>query len=126
MAENNNLLDSLIYFYYYAVEMENIRLLGGFEYLLLLSVLRLGERAYGVTIRQELLERANTDFAIGAIYTGLSRLERKGFVESWLGEPTAERGGRAKRFYRVTADGVDAVNATQRAVEGMLDGLTLA
>ena len=83
--------------------MEDIRLFGGFESLLLLAVLRLGERAYGVTIRQELLARAKTDFAMGAIYTGLSRLERKGFVESWLGEPTAERGGRAKRFYRTAS-----------------------
>lgn len=106
--------------------MENVRLLGGFEYLLLLAVLRLGERAYGVTIRQELLERADTDFAIGAIYTCLSRLEKKGLVESWLGEPTAERGGRAKRFYRVTINGVDVLNGTQRAVQGMLDGLSLA
>jgi PadR family transcriptional regulator len=106
--------------------MENARLLGGFEYLLLLAVLRLGERAYGVTIRHELLERAATDFAIGAIYTGLSRLERKGFVESWLGEPTAERGGRAKRFYRVTASGAAVVNETQRAVQGMLEGLAPA
>jgi PadR family transcriptional regulator, regulatory protein PadR len=123
---NHNFLDKLINFYYFVGEMENERLLGGFEHLLLLAVLRLGEQAYGVTIRQELLERAATDFAIGAIYTGLSRLERKGFVESWLGEPTAERGGRAKRFYRVTANGVDVVNGTQRAVESMLDGLTFA
>ena len=106
--------------------MEDTRLLGGFESLLLMAVLRLGERAYGVTIRQELLAKAETDFAIGAIYTGLTRLERKGFVESWLGEPTAERGGRAKRFYRVTAGGVRVLNESQRAFQGMLDGLKLA
>ena len=120
------LLDCVKGFYYYAGYMENARLLGGFEYLLLLAVLRLGERAYGVTIRNELLERADTDFAIGAIYTGLSRLEKKGFVESWLGEPTAERGGRAKRFYRVTGSGVQVINESQRAVKGMLEGLTFA
>jgi len=120
------LVDSPFGLYYSAGEMENARLLGGFEYLLLLAVLRLGERAYGVTIRHELLERAATDFAIGAIYTGLSRLERKGFVESWLGEPTAERGGRATRFYRVTASGAAVVNETQRAVQGMLEGLAPA
>lgn len=106
--------------------MDEARLLGGFEHLLLLAVLRLGDRAYGVTIRQELLDRAQTDFAVGAIYTGLSRLERKGFVESWLGEPTAERGGRAKRFYRVSASGVAVLNETQRAVQSMLDGVALA
>jgi PadR family transcriptional regulator, regulatory protein PadR len=106
--------------------MEEARLLGGFEYLLLLAVLRLEDRAYGVTIRQELLDKAKTDFAVGAIYTGLSRLERKGYVESWLGEPTAERGGRAKRFYRVTASGVGVLRETQSAVQGMLEGLALA
>jgi DNA-binding PadR family transcriptional regulator len=119
-------LDSLNLFYYSVGEMEEARLLGGFENLLLLAVLRLGERAYGVTIRQELLERAKTDFAVGAIYTGLSRLERKGFVESWLGERTAERGGRAKRFYRVTAGGVAVLRETQSAVQGMLEGLAIA
>ena len=112
--------------YYFAGYMKTGRLLGGFEYLLLLAVLRLDERAYGVTIRRELLERADTDCAIGAIYTGLSRLEQKGFVESWLGEPTAERGGRAKRFYRLTAGGVNVLNETQRAVHCLLDGLSLA
>jgi len=112
--------------YYFAGYMKTGRLLGGFEYLLLLAVLRLDERAYGVTIRCELLERADTDCAIGAIYTGLSRLEQKGFVESWLGEPTAERGGRAKRFYRLTAGGVNVLNETQRAVHCLLDGLSLA
>src|SRR5262245_41867109 len=104
---------------------KNIRVLGGFESLLLLAILRLGERAYGVTIRQELLERAQKDIAIGAIYTSLNRLEQKGFVESWLGDPTTERGGRAKRFYRLTATGLNALNDTQRAMQSMLDGLTL-
>src|SRR5262245_28720360 len=105
-AVGRNLLDNCDYFTYFAVEIKNDRLLGGFESLLLLAVLRRGEQAYGVTIRQELLEKARKDVAIGAIYTGLDRLEQKGFVESWLGEPTAERGGRAKRFYRVTATGL--------------------
>jgi len=107
------------------MEGKNYRLLGGFESLLLLAILRLGERAYGVTIRQELLDQADKDVAIGAIYTGLDRLEQKGFVESWLGEPTAERGGRAKRFYRVTATGLSAFNDTQRAIQGLLEGLNL-
>src|SRR5262249_486097 len=112
-------------FTYIAGEMRNGRLLGGFESLLLLAILRLGEQAYGVTIRQELLERAHKDVAIGAIYTGLDRLEQKGFVESWLGEPTADRGGRAKRFYRITASGLRAFNDTQHVVRDMLDGLDL-
>jgi len=105
--------------------MTGRRLLGGFESLLLLAVLRLREGAYGLAIRQELLDRAHRDVASGAIYTALERLERKGFVESWLGEPTAERGGRAKRFYRVTAAGLRAFNDAQRAVQGLSTGLNM-
>lgn len=105
--------------------MSNGRLLGGFESLLLLSVLRLGERAYGVSIRQELIEKAGKDIAVGAIYTGLDRLAKKGLVESWRGEPTAERGGRAKRFYRVTAAGLKALNHKHQSMQGLLDGVDL-
>ena len=105
--------------------MQNNRLLGGFESLLLLAVLRLGDQAYGVTIRRELLDRAGKDVAVGAIYTGLDRLAKRGLVESWQGEPTAERGGRAKRFYRVTVTGLQVLNETQRALQGLLEGLDL-
>jgi PadR family transcriptional regulator, regulatory protein PadR len=94
--------------------------------MLLLAVLRLGEQAYGVTIRRELLTKANKDVAIGAIYTGLERLKRKGFVESWLGDPTSVRGGRAKRYYRLTARGLKILNDTQRAIQGLMVGLSLA
>jgi len=94
--------------------------------MLLLAVMRLGENAYGVTIRHELLTKAKKDVAIGAIYTGLERLERKGFVRSWLGEPTSARGGRPKRFYRVTANGRKVLNKTQGAIQGLMVGLDLA
>src|SRR5262249_58958613 len=104
------------------VLMKFHRLLGGFESLLLLSVLRLGERAYGVTIRQELIQRAGKDVAVGAIYTGLDRLAKKGLVESWQGEPTAERGGRAKRFYRVTTAGLGDIKHKKRGKEGLVGG----
>jgi len=106
--------------------MELDRMLGGFEHLLLLTVLRLDERAYGVSIRKEILERAGKDVAIGAIYTALDRLGKKGFVESWLGEPTTERGGRAKRFYRVTSAGRAALVETDRAIKNVSKGLKLA
>ena len=99
------------------------RLLGGFENLLLLAILRLDDRAYGVTIRQELLDQAKKDVAVGAIYTGLDRLEQKGFVKSWTGEPTPERGGKAKKFYRVTAQGKIALNETHRALNRLSHGL---
>jgi DNA-binding PadR family transcriptional regulator len=106
--------------------MKADRTLGGFESMLLLAVLRLGEQAYGVPIRHELLSKAKKDVAIGAIYTGLERLQRKRFVESWLGEPTSARGGRAKRYYRLTARGLKILNETQRAIRGLMVGLSLA
>ena len=103
--------------------MDKNRLLGGFENLLLLVILRLDDRAYGVAIRQELLDQAQKDVAIGAIYTGLDRLEQKGFVKSWTGEPTPERGGRAKKFYRVTAQGKKALQETHRAIHRLSTGI---
>jgi len=102
------------------------RTLGGFETILILAVLRLGDNAYGVSIRHELLTRAEKDVAIGAIYTALERLERKGFVESHLGEPTSIRGGRAKRYYRLTCRGLKTFNDTHRAIQGLMVGLNLA
>jgi PadR family transcriptional regulator PadR len=103
--------------------MKTSRLLGGFENLLLLVILRLEDRAYGVSIRHELLAQAEKDVAIGAIYTGLDRLEQKGFVKSWNGDPTPERGGRAKKFYSVTAQGKKALRETHRAVHRLSVGL---
>jgi PadR family transcriptional regulator, regulatory protein PadR len=100
--------------------------LGGFELVLLLAVLRLGDQAYGVTIRRELLSKAKKDVTIGAIYTALERMERKALIESWLGEPTPTRGGRAKRFYRLTAKGLKVLDETQRAIQGLMVGLGLA
>ncbi len=114
------------YLYYFVVYMATDKSLGGLESMLMLVVLRLGDQAYGVTIRRELLTRAKKDVAIGAIYTTMDRLERKGMVESWLGEPTRERGGRAKRYYRLTARGVKTLAETQRALEGLTAGLKLA
>jgi DNA-binding PadR family transcriptional regulator len=111
--------------YYTAVVMKTERLLGGFETLLLLAVIRLDGLAYGVTVREELREHAGKDVAVGAIYTGLDRLEQKGFVESWTGDPTPERGGRAKRFYRATANGVRAIKDTQAAIRRLSSGLKL-
>jgi PadR family transcriptional regulator, regulatory protein PadR len=105
--------------------MSSERLLGGFETLLLLAVIRLDDRAYGVTVQEELKREAGRDVAVGAIYTGLDRLEQKGFVESWSGDPTPERGGRAKRFYRVTARGIRAIRETQNAIRKLSSGLTL-
>jgi DNA-binding PadR family transcriptional regulator len=97
--------------------------LGEFEHIVLLAVLRLGDTAYGVTVRREIEARTGRDVSIGAIYATLNRLETKGLVKSRTGEPTAERGGRAKRLFRLTALGRRSVNEAQRVLARMLDGL---
>ncbi|SRR6266542_4323580 len=97
--------------------------LGEFEQLILLAVLRLHGRAYGVPIRQEIEQCTGRAVAIGAVYATLDRLERKGFVASQVGDPTPERGGRAKRFYAVRPEGVLALRQSQQAVRNMMRGL---
>jgi DNA-binding PadR family transcriptional regulator len=77
--------------------------LGRFEEVVLLALLRFPENAYGVPIRREIAERPGRDVSFGAVYTTFERLERKGYVSSRVGEPTQERGGRAKRYFRVEA-----------------------
>ena len=99
--------------------------LGEFEHIIVLALLRLSDRAYGVTVRQEIEFRIKREVSIGAVYATLDRLEAKGYVKSHLGEPTPERGGRSKRFFHVTAKGVAAVNRTHRALQSMTKGLDL-
>jgi DNA-binding PadR family transcriptional regulator len=99
--------------------------LGEFERVVLLGLLRLSDRAYGVTVRQEIEARTGREVSIGAIYATLDRLEAKGYVKSHLGDPTPERGGRSKRFFRVTAQGLAAVNQSLRAIRNMAEGLEL-
>lgn len=99
--------------------------LGEFEHIIILALLRLQDRAYGVTVRQEIECRAQREVSIGAVYATLDRLERKGYVKSRRGAPTPERGGRSKRFFRVTAKGMAAAHRTHRAFESMREGLDL-
>ena len=99
--------------------------LGEFEHIIVLALLRLEDRAYGVTVRQEIEFRIKREVSIGAVYATLDRLETKGYVKSHRGDPTPERGGRSKRFFRVTAKGVTAVNRTQRVLRSMTEGLDL-
>jgi DNA-binding PadR family transcriptional regulator len=99
--------------------------LGEFEHIVVLALLRLEDRAYGVTVRQEIQLRTNREVSIGAVYATLDRLEIKGYVKSRRGDPTPERGGRSKRFFRVTAKGVAAVNRTQHALQSMAEGVDL-
>lgn len=97
--------------------------LGDFEHLIVLAVMRLGADAYGMRVRQEIADRTGRDVAIGAVYATLDRLAEKNLVKSSLGEPSAERGGRAKRTFRVTSAGLHAVEQTQRHLREMVEGL---
>lgn len=97
--------------------------LGEFEQLVMFAVLRLDEDAYGTSIREELKLRADREVSPGAIFTTLERLESRGLVTSRYGEPTAERGGRRKRFYRLSADGRRALGRALRTVKRMARGL---
>lgn len=97
--------------------------LSEFELMILLSLLRLGEDAYGVPISHEIAACCGREVALGSVYAALDRLEDKGLVTSRLGDPTAERGGRAKRFFRVTHQGLRDVRATQRALVNLWRGL---
>ena len=99
--------------------------LGEFEQVVLLAILRLGDDAYGVTIRHEIRECTEREPAPGALYTTLDRLEQKGLLTSKYGDPTPARGGRAKRYFIVTARGVRAVARAQRAYQRLLKGLVL-
>jgi PadR family transcriptional regulator PadR len=110
----------LIYIVY---EMADRDYLGEFEHIIVLALLRLADQAYGVTVRQEIELRTEREVSIGAVYATLDRLEAKGYVKSHRGDPTPERGGRAKRFFQVTAKGVAAVSRTHRAFESMAEGL---
>jgi PadR family transcriptional regulator, regulatory protein PadR len=109
--------------FYIAGVMAGPGYVGEFEHLVLLALLRLADRAYGVTVRQEIQKRARREVSIGAVYATLDRLESKGYVKSSLGDPTPERGGRSKRFFRITPKGVAAVNRTHTALQRMTDGL---
>src|ERR1700676_5767690 len=100
--------------------------LGEFEHIIVLALIRLHDRAYGVSVRQEIEVRTRREVSIGAVYATLDRLEVKGYVKSHRGDPTPERGGRSKRFFRVTARGMAAVNRTHRALQKMAEGLDLA
>lgn len=97
--------------------------LGEFEQLVLLALLRLRENAYGVTIRREIERRAGREVSIAAVYTTLDRLEKKGLVSSWAGEPTPQRGGRSRRYFRMEAAGAEALAASYRTYKGMVAGL---
>jgi PadR family transcriptional regulator, regulatory protein PadR len=89
--------------------------IGEFEELVLLAILSQGDNAYGVSIHEALEEATNRSITIGSLYTTLSRLEEKGLVRSWIGEPSAERGGRAKRHYKIDSSARSLLREVQAA-----------
>lgn len=97
--------------------------LGEFEQLVMLTVLRLDDGAYSAAVRQELLERAGRDVSPGAVFTTLERLESRGLVASRYGDPTPERGGRRKRFYRLRAEGRRALARSLDTMRRVAEGL---
>lgn len=97
--------------------------LGDLELLVLLAVVRLGDGAYAPAVRDEIAARTHRDPSRGAVYVTLDRLEGKGFLQSRLGEPTAERGGKAKRLYTLAPPGLLAVQETVQSTQAMLHGL---
>jgi DNA-binding PadR family transcriptional regulator len=102
---------------------KNAPVLGDFEQLVLMGVLRLDTEAYGAAIRQEIHARCGRDVSINAVYTTLDRLERKGLLKSWTGEPTPQRGGRRRKFYALRPAGLAALRNAYHAFTTMADGL---
>jgi DNA-binding PadR family transcriptional regulator len=97
--------------------------LGEFEHIVLLAVLRLGDEAYGASVRREIETRTGRALTVGALYRTLDRLELKGYVASHVGDPTPERGGRAKRHFQLRPLGMRSLRASRQALAAMWDGL---
>lgn len=98
--------------------------LGEFEQLVLLAIVQLGDEAYGMTIRRQIEERTGRSVSIGALYTALERLERKGYVASTLSDPTPQRGGRAKRLFQLRKSGAAALRRSRDTLDRMWAGVT--
>jgi PadR family transcriptional regulator len=98
-------------------------LMGDFEAATILAITRLADDAYGMRIRQELESRLGRRVSIGAVYTTLDRMKEKGYVRASVGESTPERGGRAKKYFKVEALGYSALNRTRQASDAIWAGL---
>jgi len=97
--------------------------LGEFEQLVLIAIVRLDDDAYGATIRRDIEERTERRLSISAVYTTLGRLEQKGFVRSWIGEPTPQRGGRRRKHFALQPAGARALRSAYSAFGAMTAGL---
>lgn len=98
-------------------------ILGKFELMVMLALIRLGDRAYGVPISKTIEESTHREVLVGSVYAALERLEGKGLVASEVGEPTPERGGRAKRYFRITDEGLREVRSTRSALIKLWQGI---
>lgn len=101
----------------------DVSALGEFEHVVLLAILRLGDDAYAVTVRDEIRRCTGRDVSRGSIYITLDRLETKGYLKSRLADPTPERGGRAKRYYTLRPRAVDALKECRRQLVALWRGL---
>ena len=99
--------------------------LGEFEHIVLLTLLRLGDDAYGMSVRLTIHKLIKRDISIGAVYTTLERLQNKGFVDSRLGEATSKRGGRAKKYFTVTGKGRKALKDARKNLEILWQGIQI-
>ncbi len=97
--------------------------LGEFEHIVMLAIIRLGDEAYGVPIRVDIERRTGRTLTVGALYRTLDRLEAKGYVTSAFSDPTPERGGRSKRYFKVKPLGLRSLRASREALTAMWEGL---
>jgi DNA-binding PadR family transcriptional regulator len=97
--------------------------LGEFEQLLMFALLRLGDGAHGVRLRREIESRTSRQVSAGAVYTAMERLEARGFVSSYIGEPAPQRGGKRKKHYRLEQAGALALNRTYESLQQMAKGV---
>lgn len=109
----------------YYIEQMSAVYLGEFEQMVLLAVLRLGEKAYGIPIRAEIENRAGRRVTVGALYTTLERLEAKGLVYSWFADATAQRVGRPQRYFKLLPAGVEALSGSKAGFDRMWEGLNV-
>ena len=125
---NNKARSSLRFFTYILNIVKHIQdyyapLIGEFEQVVLLSLLRLGNGTWGAAIRRDIQERIGRELPVSVVYVTLQRMEKKGMVKSYVGEPTRERGGRRRRHYLIDTPGEQALGRSYRALRKMSEGL---
>ena len=107
----------------FILEYMSREILGNFELMVMLALIRLGDAAYGVPISKTIEQSTRREVLVGSVYAALERVEAKGFVASEVGQPTPERGGRAKRYFRITEKGLRQVRDTRGALIKLWQGI---